>query len=377
MTLNFLKIEKKEGFFILIVTIAILAMVFLPTGYENSSLTANILYEKAEVISVDNSDLSEISVITLGTQELALVFKGGRFKGDTITASNPLLGQKRQDKIFKKGDKVLSVSRVNPANNRIIETRADDFYRQDLELFLIIAFLIFLVLVAKKTGIKAALSFVFTALCFWKLLIPALLDGYSPLLVSTGIVFMTTSIIVLLVGGVSRKGVVALLGSMLGVVATAIMAIIFGAYFNIPGTIQDYSEALLYSGFADLDFSEMFISCIFISSAGAVMDVAMDIAAAQDELIKTAPELTRRELIRSGLNIASPVIGSMTTTLLFAYSGSFMFAFMAFMAQGAPMTSIVNKGFISAEILHTMVGSFGLVLVAPITAIIGGWVYKK
>ncbi len=107
------------------------------------------------------------------------------------------------------------------------------------------------------------------------------------------------------------------------------------------------------------------------------MDVAMDIAAAQDELSQKAPDLTRVELIRSGLNIASPVVGSMTTTLLFAYSGSFMFAFMAFMAQGVPMESILNRGYIASEILLTMVGSFGLVLVAPITATLGGYIFKR
>jgi uncharacterized membrane protein len=67
----------------------------------------------------------------------------------------------------------------------------------------------------------------------------------------------------------------------------------------------------------------------------------------------------------------------MTTTLLFAYSGSFMFVFMAFMAKGVPMITIFNTNYIAAEILQTLVGSFGLVLVAPLTAIIGGIVYCK
>ena len=179
------------------------------------------------------------------------------------------------------------------------------------------------------------------------------------------------------VAGINKKGCVALLGAMSGVVLTALLALLFGYYFKIPGTVKEYSETLLYAGFINLDFSQMFISCIFISSAGAVMDVAMDISASQNELVAKAPHLGFKELVRSGLNIASPVIGSMTTTLLFAYSGSFMFAFMAFMAQGVPYEIIVNSGFIASEILHTMVGSFGLILVAPITSVIGGLVFVK
>ncbi len=371
----FKSLHSRELCFIIVVVAAVVAMIFMPTGYENPAMTTNLLYEKAEVVSVDNSDIENIAITTLGTQDLELVLRSSRFRGDTVSARNVLLGDKKVDKLFEVGDDVLAVVRVNPKSDTIVEARAEEYYRQDLELILIAAFIICLVLFAGWTGAKAALSFVFTALAFWKLLIPAFLNGYSPLLVSIGVVILTTSVIILLVGGISRKGFVALSGATLGVVTTAVLALIFGYYFKIPGTIQDYSESLLFAGFSNINFSEMFISCVFISSAGAVMDVAMDIAAAQDELSTQATHLSRNELIRSGLNIASPVVGSMTTTLLFAYSGSFMFAFMAFMAQGIPMTSIVNKAFISAEILHTMVGSFGLVLVAPITAIIGGYIY--
>ncbi|MFI3289292.1 MAG: YibE/F family protein [Rikenellaceae bacterium] len=368
--------QKKELYFVIVVIVAIIALIFSPTGYENPDLTKDTLYEKAVITAVDNSDMEAISVVYMGTQNLEMVFKSGKFKGDTVKARNVLLGNKQRDKVFEVGDKVLSIAKVDSTHTKILDARAEEFYRQDIELLLIIAFIAFLVLFAGKTGAKAALSFVFTALAFWKLLIPALLNGYSPLFISVGIVFMTTCVIILLVGGISRKGFVALSGAMAGVVVTAILALAFGYYFKIPGSVQSYAESLMYMGYVKLNFSEMFISCIFISSAGAVMDVAMDIAAAQDELVANAPHLSRRDLIRSGLNVASPVVGSMTTTLLFAYSGSFMFAFMAFMAQGVPMESIINRAYISAEILHTMVGSFGLVLVAPITAIIGGYIYK-
>ncbi|MFI3292836.1 MAG: YibE/F family protein [Rikenellaceae bacterium] len=368
--------NKKELCFVAVVITAIIALWFLPTGFENPELLKNNIYEKAVVLSVDNSDVENITVVSIGTQRLELEIRSGKFKGEVVKSRNVLLGNKQRDKIFEVGDRVLAIAKVDNDHTKIFDARAEDYYRQDLALVLVIAFAICLIIFAGKTGAKAGVSFVFTALAFWKLLIPALLKGYSPLFVSIGVVFITTLVIILLVGGISRKGFVALSGAMLGVITTAGLALLFGYYFKIPGTVQNYAESLMYIGYANLNFSEMFISCIFISSAGAVMDVAMDIAAAQDELSANAPHLTTRNLIRSGLNIASPVVGSMTTTLLFAYSGSFMFAFMAFMAQGAPFESIINRGYISAEILHTMVGSFGLVLVAPITAVIGGYIYK-
>jgi hypothetical protein len=50
---------------------------------------------------------------------------------------------------------------------------------------------------------------------------------------------------------------------------------------------------------------------------------------------------------------------------------------MVFMAQGIPLANIFNMTYVSTEILHTLVGSFGLVLVAPLTSIIGGFLFHK
>ena len=42
---------------------------------------------------------------------------------------------------------------------------------------------------------------------------------------------------------------------------------------------------------------------------------------------------------------------------------------MVFMAQGTPIELILNYKYVAAEIVHTIVGSFGLITVAPLTAI--------
>lgn len=369
--------KRADKYFIIVVCVLLVIMFLLPTGFENPSATESIRYEKAVVLETDNSLLSNYSIITTGNQNLVLEVRTGRFKDSTYQAQNVLIGQKNIDKVFEKGDKVLAILQLDSTNENVLGVRAADYYRQNIELLLFGCFGLFLLLFSKLTGLKAMLSFIFTAVALWKVLIPMYLKGLSPLLCALLIVFLTSIVIILLVGGVNKKGFVSLAGTMAGVGITAVLAIVFGHFMKIPGTVQEYSEALLYAGFMNLDLSGIFISVIFVSAAGALMDVSMDISAAQNEIITRLPDLHRGELIKSGFRIASPVIGTMTTTLLFAYTGSFMFAFMAFMAKGTPFVSIINTGYISAEILHTLVGSFGLVLVAPLTAIIGGFVYTN
>lgn len=363
--------------FVIVVSVVCLILWYLPTGFENPKLLESSLREKAEVLKVDNDDLQKLSLVTVGTQDLILRILSGPFEGDTVKAHNILMGQMRIDKIFFPGEKVLAILKLSPDGKKIISARADDRYRINVELILFALFALFLVGFARWTGFKALLSFVFTAMAIWKILIPMFLKGYSPLPVSFVIIAITTTIIILLISGFNRKGIVALSGAISGIGITTVLAILFGHFFKIPGTVQDFSETLLFVGFANLRLSDIFLSGIFISAAGAVMDVAMDIAAAQNEIIEKKPDLSAKELILSGFRVAYPVIGTMTTTLLFAYSGSFTFIFMVFMAKGTPMISIFNINYIAAEILHTLVGSFGLVLVAPVTAIIGGYVYTK
>ena len=85
-----------------------------------------------------------------------------------------------------------------------------------------------------------------------------------------------------------------------------------------------------------------------------------------------APSISRREAIKSGMNVGRAAMGTMTTTLLLAYSGGYIALLMVFMAQGTPVYNILNYKYVASEILDTIIGSFGLVLVAPFTAFTSG-----
>ena len=107
------------------------------------------------------------------------------------------------------------------------------------------------------------------------------------------------------------------------------------------------------------------------------MDLAMDIAAGIEEVALHNPGLSRRELMMSGVRIGRSVVGTMTTTLLLAYSGGYLTLLMMFAVQGTPATDFLNNPLVAAEVVKTLIGSFSLVLVAPLTAVISGWLFGK
>jgi uncharacterized membrane protein len=158
---------------------------------------------------------------------------------------------------------------------------------------------------------------------------------------------------------------------MLGVLLTCGLAVGFARAFHLHGAVRPFAETLLYSGYYDLRLTD-----IFIASSGAVMDLAMDIAASMDEIKRAHPDIRPLDHLRSGLRVGRAVIGTMTTTLLLAYSSSHLAMFLLFLAKGLPPANLLNAPFLAAEVLNILVGSFGLVTVAPFTALVAGVVYR-
>lgn len=239
-------------------------------------------------------------------------------------------------------------------------------------MILLLAFAVLLIVVAGKNGFLAIFSFAITILTIWKILVPCYLNGYSP--VWTGILITTfiTAVIIYFVYGFDRRTITAILGSLLGIFTTCILGMLFTDLFKINGAVMPDSESLLYSGFQHLDLTSIFMSSIFIGASGAMIDLSVDITSAIHEVVEKKPDITWKEAAKSGMNVGRAAMGTMTTTLLLAYSGGYITLLMVFMAQGTPIDHILNYKYVAAEVLDTVVGSFGLVTVAPFTALVAG-----
>ena len=350
--------------------LAILILLFLPTGFEGA-----LVYQEAErctarVLSVDDSAIIDTGLVRSGEQRCQLELLDGMFQGQTVSGVNMLNGSLEQDKVFQPGDKALVV--VSHDGDTITNVTMSDHYRLGWELVMAIGFAIFLILFAGPTGIRAIASFVLTVLTLWKVLVPLYLKGYNPIWIGLAITLFLTVLIIALVYGFDRRCWAAVSGSFLGILVTCVLGVLFTDLFQIHGAVMSYSESLLYSGYQHLNLTQIFMASIFIGASGAIMDLSVDITSAVYEVVEKRPDLTWWEATRSGMNVGRAAMGTMTTTLLFAYSGGYVALLMVFMAQGTPVENILNYKYVAAELIHTVIGSFGLVTVAPFTALCAG-----
>ena len=331
---------------------------------------------RARVLEADNSGLTTLGLVQTGSQLLRVKILNGEYRGKVFRANNQLRAQLELDKMFKPGDIAL-VAIFKGADPDKDVINAQDHYRIGWTVLLIGLFSVLLVAFGGMTGLKSLLSFVFSCLVVWKLLVPWCLDGFNPMLVSFVTVAILSAVIIYLVAGLNRKGTAAFLGAIAGVFTSCLMAWLFTTLFKINGAIMPYSQSLLYSGYETLNLADIYIGGIFLSSSGAVMDLGMDISAGMTEVVIQNPKISRRELIFSGIRIGRSVVGTMTTTLLLAYSGGYLTLMMMFAAQGTSPVDFINNPYVASEMVKTIVGSFGLVLVAPLTALIGGVILRK
>lgn len=345
-------------------------LIAIPTGFENALIYQGTERAVGRVIETDNSAIITSGMIQSGEQTCTLLIENGRFQGRRLEGVNFLSGSLEKDKIYKTGDKALLT--ISYQGEEIRSVVMSDHYRLTKEIVLLLIFAVFLVLFAGKNGFQAILSFLITILTIWKILVPCYLKGYSPVWVGIFITAFLTLMIIFFVYGMDRRTVAATSGALLGVVTTCILGILFTDLFQIHGAIMPNAESLLYSGYQHLNLTAIFMSSIFIGASGAMMDLSVDITSAIAEVVAKKPDISRLEAIRSGINVGRAAMGTMTTTLLLAYSGGYISLLMVFMAQGTPIDHILNYKYVASEILDTVVGSFGLVTVAPFTAVMAG-----
>lgn len=357
-------------FLAFLILLAIILLLFLPTGFEGALQFKDAEKCKVLIEEVDNSSLIDTGLIRTGQQVCKVLFLNGRFSGQTSVGWNMLGGSLSQDKLFRPGDKAQVV--VHHDGEEIISVNLIDYYRLDGEFILAIAFALFLITFARGIGLRSVLSFIITILVLWKILVPLFLKGFNPIFVGFIAVAIMTFVILALVYGFNKKLIASFCGAMSGIIFAMILSIICSKNFHIHGAVMHNSEALLYSGFQDLNLTQIFMASVCIGASGSIMDISVDITSAVSEVVRNCPDISKKNAIKSGLAVARATMGTMTTTLLLAYSGTCIAMVMTFMAQGTPIYNILNNNIVASEIINTIAGSFGLAVTAPLTAFISG-----
>ena len=335
-------------------------------------------YENGKVLEII-SDSTEADETTdgafRGEQMLTVKVTTGQYKGETLLVNNfvgPLYGVP-----LKAGDRCTMVVSTY-ANGDHTATVYE--YNRSVPLVLVIAlFLIVTVLVGGKTGAKSLVGLIFTVLSVFLLLFPALMKG-APTLLSTFLLCVyVAAVSFVILGGVEKKTICALLGTVAGMALALLFALIAQGLLRINGLRSADVEPLLQlrqTG-TPIGLRGLLAAGVVISALGAVMDVAMSLASALAEVHAADPTLDQKALFRSGMNIGRDMVGTMTNTLILAFLGGGLTLTLYIYTLGLSAHQLLSSAYLSIEVMTAVASSIGVILSVPITALISAQAYAR
>jgi uncharacterized membrane protein len=359
-------------------TILVIAYLFM-LPFSGPLLAEDIAvekYEEAKVLLVGDINKKPNSAgIDISEQIVKVQFTSGPYKGKTITAINGMSGSQGYDINIKLNDKVVVCYFENQNAqfpDSIQQAYVADIVRIGYLKILAGVFVFLLVLIGGLQGIKALVALGFTIIGIYKILLPAILAGYSPLPITVLVLAGVTLLTMLVVAGFTRKAMAATLGTLGGVVVASVLAYLGGELASLHGLATEEERMLLYLDQVKLDIRGLLFSGILIGAVGAIMDVAMSIASAVEEVKRANPNLTPGQLVQAGMRVGKDIMGTMTNTLILAYAGGALPILILFLAYDFPAVRILNSELIATEIVRALAGSIGLIISVPITALIAG-----
>ena len=364
----------------LIIAIILISMAFMLVTFKDREFSyqqynnSNLEYVRAKVIEIIEEDVTDTGQFLAGRQVAKLEIRQGKAKGEVVEVENYITSS--HNVVLKEGARVIAIADIPEGIKPNFAVYNYD--RSIGTLAMVLLFLTVVVLIGGKKGFMSCLGLAFTlctVICF---LLPSLFEGGNALAVSVLTVVLSTTVSCFCIGGISKKTGLNIISTVLGTMSAGLIYLLFMLCLKVSGTtLSEADEILMISRHTGMSMSGVLIASTLVSALGAVMDVAVSMCASLNEIKEINPNISPKELFRSGMNIGRDMIGTMTNTLILAFAGGTLATLLLFIALGLQFHQLLSSNFLALEIASGISGSMAVVLTVPISAAIFAFQKKK
>ena len=309
-------------------------------------------YQIVEVTVTDGANAGERFVIDYGTRQI---------RTDMIP-----LGE---------GDKIMvTISRLPDGS---VSAHFTDYYRGRSLLYLFLSFLAFSILVSGWKGVRSIIGIGLSLIVIVIIILPAIQQGQDPLLTSILGSFFFVSYSLYIIYGWNMKTHAAVIGSLLALVITGVLAYFFVNQTRLTGYGDENMFYISQLTQNTLNVRHLLLAGILIGTLGVLDDLVISQSSAVFELYRNNPGQDFRKLYRSAMNIGQDHIAATVNTLVLAYAGAALPMLLLFSVGGVDYGLAINLEFIAEEIVRTLVGSLGLFASVPITTALAAMIAVK
>lgn len=373
------KKQMAELLLIVIIFVAMLAMIFGFAKQEYSYKmydTSTLHYVRGTVSEVTDQNITysgaDGEYIT-GIQQIKVKINEGELKGETVDIKNYITVQ--HNVVVNEGRRVI-VCADTPENAEPYFTLYN-YDRSSTVWILAVVFILLVVIIGEKKGLMSCIGLGFTMCAVICWLLPTLYNGGNGILVSIATVVLSTAVSCFCISGLAKKTLLNIISTAAGTLSAGLIYKLFSFVLVLSGASMDESEALsLISQATGLKLSGVLFAGVMISALGAVMDVAVSIGASLSEIRELNPDISSKELFKSGMNIGRDMIGTMTNTLILAFTGGSIAMLILLVSYGVQYNQLISSNYIALEVAKGLAGSAAVVLTVPISALVCAFGYN-
>lgn len=278
-----------------------------------------------------------------------------------------------QQKPVEEGDKIILVTYEQGENADIWQFA--EYNRLPWLITLILLFFAIIIIIGRIKGVGTVISLIFTAASVLCIYIPGILKGYNVYLLTLIVSVFVVVMSLVMLNGLTKKTLCACIGNVGGIGAAALLSYLFNMFMHISG-IMDESYIYLTYLEVPIDLTAIVWGGTVIGAVGAVMDVSIEIASSMQELNDNMSEKSFKRMFKSGMNIGKDAIGTMTNTLILAYVGCSLATLLLEATYSKDLIYLLNTERIATELMQSIIGSIGILLAVPLTALICAKAYN-
>lgn len=339
-------------------------IIFAHSTHAQELVPDKITYAKAVVVEVLKQETKKRPGTDVDAiyQTISAKILEGEEEGSLVTVPNDYL-------TLKVGEVFYLTHTVNTLDG------ADWYqvsgpYRLPAVYFFVALFVLCVILVGGKQGIRGLLSLIGSLVVILYVLLPAIIHGYPPILVSIAVSSLIIIIGSYVTHGFNRTTTSAVVGMITTIIFTGILAYVAVHVTRLSGFNTEEAVYLNFNTHGKVDFAGLLLGGIMIGLLGVLYDVSISQAIAVEELHHAAKHYTRREVFTRALRIGREHIGALVNTLAIAYVGASLPLLLLYYTSASDWHMTLNQEMFATEIIRIMIGSIGLVLAVPITTLL-------
>lgn len=356
-------------------SLCILSGVVFPLEHVHAQaelLQDTVVVVKARVIEIQKQEVREVpgTDVRSNFQEIRAQILEGEEKGKEVTVENDYLNLKVNE--------VFYLSHTTQVMDGTDYYAVKEPYRLPHLLWIVALFLAAVFFFGGAQGIRGLISLCGSFLLIFYVLLPGILNGYSPLVVT---VVVSSFIIILgsyITHGFTRSTTAAVLGMITTVIITGVFAYFAVHFMRLSGFGSEEAVYLNLNARGSIDILGLLLGGMMVGLLGVLYDAAIGQAVSVEELIRVAPHVSKKLIYERAVRIGREHIGALVNTLAIAYVGASLPLLLLFQQSASgTLGQIINMEIFSTEIVRILIGSIGLVLAIPITTVISVWFLSR